>query len=72
MNSCKSFWRASMVWVAYEPYSKKILGFWLSRTRNSYEAELFLRSLVKLIWLRELIWSWRFENLMKKSDFANY
>ena len=35
-------------WVAYEPYSKKILGFWLSRTRNSYEAELFLRSLIKL------------------------
>ncbi|NHV06706.1 MAG: IS6 family transposase [Thaumarchaeota archaeon] len=40
--------KLAWVWVAYEPYSKKILGFWLSRTRNFYEAELFLRSLVKL------------------------
>ena len=40
--------KLAWVWVAYEPYSKKILGFWLSRTGNSYEAELFLRSLVKL------------------------
>jgi len=38
--------KLAWVWVAYEPYSKKILGFWLSRTRNSYEAELFLRSLI--------------------------
>ncbi|MGC9203328.1 MAG: hypothetical protein ACP5HX_11760, partial [Thermoproteota archaeon] len=37
--------KQAWVWVAYEPYEKKILGFWLSRTRNSYEAELFLRSL---------------------------
>jgi transposase-like protein len=40
--------KLAWVWVAYEPYSKKILGFWLSRTRNSYEAELFLRSLISL------------------------
>jgi len=35
-----------LAWVAYELYEKE--NPWLSRTRNSYEAELFLRSLVKL------------------------
>ncbi|MEM4414783.1 MAG: DDE-type integrase/transposase/recombinase [Candidatus Caldarchaeum sp.] len=34
------------VWVAYEPFQRRILGFWLSWTRNSIQAELFLRSLV--------------------------
>ncbi|MEM0079427.1 MAG: DDE-type integrase/transposase/recombinase [Nitrososphaerota archaeon] len=34
------------IWVAYEPISKRVLGFWLSWTRNSIQAELFLRSLV--------------------------
>jgi transposase-like protein len=28
--------KQAWVYVAYEPYEKKILGFWLSRTGNSY------------------------------------
>ncbi|MEM3081132.1 MAG: hypothetical protein QXH35_05485 [Nitrososphaerota archaeon] len=36
------------VWVAYEPSQRRILGFWLSWTRSSFQAELFLESLVEL------------------------
>ncbi|MEM1976141.1 MAG: DDE-type integrase/transposase/recombinase, partial [Candidatus Caldarchaeum sp.] len=35
------------VWVAYEPYSRRTLGFWLSWSRNSLQAETFLRTLVE-------------------------
>ncbi|MEM4384361.1 MAG: DDE-type integrase/transposase/recombinase [Candidatus Caldarchaeum sp.] len=35
------------VWVAYEPYSKTTLGFWLSWSRNSLQAETFLKTLVE-------------------------
>ncbi|MEM2614906.1 MAG: DDE-type integrase/transposase/recombinase, partial [Nitrososphaerota archaeon] len=35
------------VWVAYEPFSKRTLGFWLSWSRNSIQAEMFLRTLVE-------------------------
>jgi transposase-like protein len=36
------------VWMAYEPSSRRILGLWLSWTRNSLQAESFLRTLVRL------------------------
>jgi hypothetical protein len=31
-----------IVWMAYEPFSRRILGLWLSWTRNSLQAEKFL------------------------------
>ncbi|MEM2058021.1 MAG: DDE-type integrase/transposase/recombinase [Thermoproteota archaeon] len=35
------------VWVAYEPFSKRTLGFWPSWNRNGIQAELLLRTLVE-------------------------
>jgi transposase-like protein len=37
-----------IVWMAYEPSSRRILGLWLSWTRKSLQAEKFLRTLVRL------------------------
>jgi len=34
------------LWLAFEPYGRCFLGFYLSRTRNILTAELFLQSLV--------------------------
>jgi len=40
---CDVMW----LWLAVEPYRRKILGFYLSRTRNILVAELFLARLKK-------------------------
>jgi len=34
------------LWLAFEPYGRFFLGFYLSRTRNILVAELFLQSLI--------------------------
>jgi transposase-like protein len=34
------------LWLAFEPYGRFFLGFYLSRTRNILTAELFLQSLI--------------------------
>ena len=34
------------LWLAFEPYGRFLLGFYLSRTRNILVAELFLQSLI--------------------------
>jgi len=34
------------LWLAFEPYGRCFLGFYLSRTRNILTAELFLQSLI--------------------------
>jgi transposase-like protein len=34
--------------MAYEPFSRGILGLWLSWARNSLQAEKFLETLVRL------------------------
>ncbi|MEM4383959.1 MAG: DDE-type integrase/transposase/recombinase [Candidatus Caldarchaeum sp.] len=44
------------VWVAYEPFSKRTLGFWLSWTRNSIQAVLFLRTLAEA-YGRHSVWT---------------
>jgi hypothetical protein len=36
------------VWMVYEPSNRRILGLWLSWTRNSLQAENFLKTLVRL------------------------
>jgi transposase-like protein len=40
---CDAMW----LWLAVEPYRRKILGFYLSRTMNILVAELFLARLKK-------------------------
>jgi putative transposase len=44
------------VWMAYEPLSRRILGPWLSWTRNSLQAEKFLKTLVRL-YGRHPVWT---------------
>ncbi|MEM4374207.1 MAG: hypothetical protein QXI97_04320 [Nitrososphaerota archaeon] len=44
------------VWVAYKPFQRRILGFWLSWNRNSIQAGLFLESLV-MAYGRHPVWT---------------
>jgi transposase-like protein len=45
-----------VVWMAYEPFSRRILGLWLSWTRNSLQAERSLKTLVRL-YGRHPVWT---------------
>jgi transposase-like protein len=45
-----------VVWMTYEPFSRRILGLWLSWTRNSLQAEKFLKTLVRL-YGRHPVWT---------------
>ena len=45
-----------VVWMAYEPSSRRILGLWLSWTRNSLQAERSLKTLVRL-YGRHPVWT---------------
>ena len=38
--------KEAWLWLAFEPYGRFFLGFYLSRTRNILTAELFLQSLI--------------------------
>jgi hypothetical protein len=44
------------VWMTYEPFSRRILGLWLSWTRNSLQAKKFLKTLVRL-YGRHPVWT---------------
>jgi transposase-like protein len=45
-----------VVWMAYEPFSRRILGLWLSWTSNSLQAERSLKTLVRL-YGRHPVWT---------------
>jgi transposase-like protein len=45
-----------IVWMAYEPFSRMVLVLWHSWTRNSLQAEKFLKTLVRL-YGRHPVWT---------------
>ncbi len=38
---------SAWILIAYEPFEKKVLGMWLSWTRNQLQVEMFLKGLIE-------------------------